>query len=97
MTLEPLVPTTMTRHSLEESQLHQLLQAAPWEGIVGVQRDLSVAASSEFVRLSDRIDGQFQKHSELVLITFQKFRTHSSQGRMSHRNSHPLALHSQVP
>ena len=48
MTLEPLVPTTMTRHSLEESQLHQLLQATPWEGIMGVQTGLSVAASSEF-------------------------------------------------
>ena len=38
----------MTRHSLEESQLHQLLQATPWEGIMGVQTGLSVAASSEF-------------------------------------------------
>lgn len=78
MTLELLVPTTMTGQSLEESQLCQLLQAVPWEGIVGVQRDFLVAASSEFMRLSDGIDGQFQKHSGLVLITFQKFSTHSS-------------------
>lgn len=78
MTLELLVPTTMTGQSLEESQLRQLLQAVPWEGIVGVQRDFLVAASSEFTRLSDGIDGHFQRHSGLVLITFQKFSTHSS-------------------
>ena len=89
----------MTRHSLEESQLRQLLQAALWEGIVGVQRGLSVAASSEFgVRETERSNRRpIPEALRISLDYFSEVQHTSSQGRMSHRNGRPLTLHSQVP